>query len=56
MSAGVTVQPGDAHRSPTHPHGTREVLDVLSGAVVVRGGETPAGSTATATTPTNRPG
>ncbi|MET8350243.1 MULTISPECIES: helix-turn-helix domain-containing protein [unclassified Micromonospora] len=30
------LEPGEAHRSPDHPRGTREVLHVLTGAVVVR--------------------
>ncbi|WP_410811464.1 helix-turn-helix domain-containing protein [Micromonospora sp. 067-2] len=29
------IRPGEAHRSPDHPRGTREVLHVLTGAVVV---------------------
>ncbi|SCE96984.1 transcriptional regulator, XRE family with cupin sensor [Micromonospora coriariae] len=30
------LEPGEAHRSPDHPRGTREVLHVLIGAIVVR--------------------
>ncbi|WP_328419484.1 XRE family transcriptional regulator [Micromonospora sp. NBC_00389] len=30
------MEAGEAHRSPDHPRGTREVLHVLTGAVVVR--------------------
>ncbi|MCM0674925.1 XRE family transcriptional regulator [Micromonospora phytophila] len=31
-----TLHPGEEHRSPDHPRGTREVLHVLAGTVVVR--------------------
>ncbi|WCN80382.1 helix-turn-helix domain-containing protein [Micromonospora sp. LH3U1] len=30
------LEPGEAHRSPDHPRGTREVLHILAGSVVVR--------------------